>query len=69
MGFVLDQSPLRAPREKKKRIPNVLTRFAILRIFGVEVEKTMENHLVDPTEKAEKAASNENVISAFSKKN
>ena len=24
-GFVLDQSPLRAPWEKKKRIPNVLT--------------------------------------------
>ena len=29
-GFVLDQSPLRAPWEKKKRIPNVSTRFAIL---------------------------------------
>ena len=26
-GFVLDRSPLRAPWEKKKRIPNVLTRF------------------------------------------
>ena len=29
-GFVLDQSPLRAPWEKKKRIPNVSTRFAII---------------------------------------
>ena len=27
-GFVLDQSPRRAPWEKKKRIPNVSTRFA-----------------------------------------
>ena len=27
------------------------TRFAILCTFGIEVEKTMENHLVDPNEK------------------
>ena len=37
------------------------TRFALLRTFGVEVEKTKENHLVDPTEKAENAESSENV--------
>ena len=37
------------------------TRFSLLRTFGVEVEKTMENHLVDPTEKAENAESSENV--------
>ena len=37
------------------------TRFAFLCTFGVEVEKTMENHLVDPTEKAENAESSENV--------
>merc|ERR1711965_516281 len=29
-GFVLDQSPLRAPWEKKKRIPNVSTRIPSL---------------------------------------
>ena len=33
----------------------------ILCTFGVEVEKTMENHLVDPTEKAENADLSENV--------
>ena len=33
----------------------------VIRTFGVEVEKTMENHLVDPTEKAENAESSENV--------
>ena len=32
----------------KKRKPNDST---VLRTFGVEVEKTMENHLVDTTEK------------------
>ena len=37
------------------------TRFSFLRTFGVEVEKTMENHLVDPTEKAENADLRENV--------
>ena len=37
------------------------TRLTILCTFGVEVEKTMENHLVDPTEKAENAESSENV--------
>ena len=37
------------------------TRFTFLCTFGVEVEKTMENHLVDPTEKAENAESSENV--------
>ena len=37
------------------------TRLSLLRTFGVEVEKTMENHLVDPTEKAENAESSENV--------
>ena len=37
------------------------TGFSLLRTFGVEVEKTMENHLVDPTEKAENAESSENV--------
>ena len=36
------------------------TRFAYFCTFGVEVEKTMENHLVDPTEKAENAESSEN---------
>ena len=37
------------------------TRYTHLCTFGVEVEKTMENHLVDPTEKAENAESSENV--------
>ena len=37
------------------------TSCTILCTFGVEVEKTMENHLVDPTEKAENAESSENV--------
>ena len=37
------------------------TRFTFLCTFGVEVEKTMENHLVDPTEKAENADLSENV--------
>ena len=37
------------------------TRSTFLRTFGAEMEKTMENHLVDPTEKAENAESSENV--------
>ena len=44
------------------------TRLSLLRTFGVEVEKTMENHLVDPTEKAENAESSENVTNKRNQK-
>ena len=37
------------------------TIFAFFCTFGVEVEKAMENHLVDPTKKAENAESSEDV--------
>ena len=40
-GFVLDQSPLRAPWEKKKRIPNVSTRFSHFCTFAVEIQKNV----------------------------
>ena len=50
----------RKTRAMRRRF-RYIGRFTFLRTFGVEVEKTMENHLVDPTEKAENAESSENV--------
>ena len=49
-------------KEREKKFDDILLKFSVSSgaKVGVEVEKALENHLVDRNEKAEKAESSEN---------